>query len=84
MQRGESAREQEGGKGSAEAAQKVNVQGANLFEVHGPRSTSELTLQEEAILPNLLVQLRAKGPAAALGLCVFRAFIKHNNETLPS
>jgi len=33
----------EGGRTSAEAAQKVNVQGANLFEVHGPRSTSKLS-----------------------------------------
>lgn len=39
---------------SAEAAQKVNVQGANLFEVHGPRLTSELSCAGSPILPNLL------------------------------
>lgn len=35
-----------GGRTSAEAAQKVNVQGANLFEVHGPRSTSKLSCRK--------------------------------------
>lgn len=36
----------EGRRTSAEAAQKVNVQGANLFEVHGPRSTSKLSCRK--------------------------------------
>lgn len=35
-----------GGGTIAEAAQKVNVQGANLFEVHGPRSTSKLSCRK--------------------------------------
>lgn len=65
MQREQRGRRGGGPKGaSAEAAHKVNVQGANLFEVHGPRSTSEHSCRK----PSCPICQRAscKGPRRTL------------------